>query len=210
MFRQPASSPSPSLRPPRPRSVASFKRFCGDAAAQVDIRTFHSFGLRVIRSWSEELGFGNTPPAVYGREDARAVLREAAREMGLAVPSTHTLKSATRGPSRWRNSTMLSSAIGSGMRARTRRPTLMTPKLTCWTAPSLADLAAAYERRLKSYAAVDYPGHADAPAALAGGRTRGRCRCSRMPIAGSSSTSTRIAVGCRHHCCSDSRRATKT
>ena len=34
------------------------------AAAQVDIRTFHSFGLRVIRSWSEELGFGNTPPAV--------------------------------------------------------------------------------------------------------------------------------------------------
>src|SRR5881227_3813304 len=57
----------------------------GSTATQVDIRTFHSFGLRVIRSWSEELGFSQLPPAVYGREDARVVLREAAREDGLAV-----------------------------------------------------------------------------------------------------------------------------
>jgi DNA helicase-2/ATP-dependent DNA helicase PcrA len=61
----------------------------GNAAAQVDIRTFHSFGLRVIRSWSEELGFGQLPPAVYAREDARAVLREAAGELGLSVRPDH-------------------------------------------------------------------------------------------------------------------------
>jgi superfamily I DNA/RNA helicase len=62
----------------------------GSGAAQVDdIRTFHSFGLRVIRAWTEELGFGSAPPAVYGRDDARAVLREAAREVGLAVAPEH-------------------------------------------------------------------------------------------------------------------------
>src|ERR671923_2586714 len=61
----------------------------GPAATRVDIRTFHSFGLRVVRTWSEELGFGQLPPAVYGREDARAVLSEAVRELGLAVRPEH-------------------------------------------------------------------------------------------------------------------------
>jgi len=44
-------------------------------------------GLRLIRTWSELLGFGHMAPAVYGRDDANAVLREAAVEMGLAVDS---------------------------------------------------------------------------------------------------------------------------
>jgi DNA helicase-2/ATP-dependent DNA helicase PcrA len=57
----------------------------GGAASQVDVRTFHSLGLRLIRTWSDRLGFGTLPPAVYGREDAAAVLREAAAELGLAV-----------------------------------------------------------------------------------------------------------------------------
>jgi len=57
----------------------------GQASAQVDIRTFHSFGLRVIRSWSGELGFGHFPPAVYGREEARKVLVNAAEKLGLAL-----------------------------------------------------------------------------------------------------------------------------
>src|SRR5262245_42807344 len=51
--------------------------------------TFHSFGLRVNRSWSQELGFGELRPAVFGREDARAVLRETARELGLVVRPEH-------------------------------------------------------------------------------------------------------------------------
>src|SRR5215208_462012 len=57
----------------------------GSAAAQVDIRTFHSFGLKVIRAWSEELGFRHLPPAVYGREDVRSLICEAARGLGIAV-----------------------------------------------------------------------------------------------------------------------------
>ena len=31
----------------------------GSAATRVDIRTFHSFGFKVIRTWSDELGFGS-------------------------------------------------------------------------------------------------------------------------------------------------------
>jgi DNA helicase-2/ATP-dependent DNA helicase PcrA len=44
----------------------------GSTAAQVDIRTFHSFGLRVIRAWSEELGFGqNAAGGVWTRRCSR-------------------------------------------------------------------------------------------------------------------------------------------
>src|SRR5207247_3615176 len=57
----------------------------GSVASQVDIRTFHSFGLKVIRAWSVDLGFGHVPPAVYGRDDTRAILRRAADELGLAL-----------------------------------------------------------------------------------------------------------------------------
>ena len=57
----------------------------GSAATRVDIRTFHSFGLKVIRTWSDELGFGSTPPAVYGRDETRALLRQAAERLGLAL-----------------------------------------------------------------------------------------------------------------------------
>ncbi len=55
------------------------------AAGQVDIRTFHSFGLKVIRAWSEELGFRHLPPAVYGRDDVRALICQAARGLGVDV-----------------------------------------------------------------------------------------------------------------------------
>ena len=56
----------------------------GPLAHQVDIATFHALGLRLIRQWSQQLGYGAVP-AVYGRDDARAVLREAAEGLGLAV-----------------------------------------------------------------------------------------------------------------------------
>ena len=59
----------------------------GDAARDVTITTFHALGLRLIKQWSHELGFGHNLPAVYGREDARAVLREAAAGMGLELAS---------------------------------------------------------------------------------------------------------------------------
>jgi DNA helicase-2/ATP-dependent DNA helicase PcrA len=46
----------------------------GEVGLAVDAMTFHAFGLRVARQWSEELGFGLTPPTVYGDHDARAQL----------------------------------------------------------------------------------------------------------------------------------------
>jgi DNA helicase II / ATP-dependent DNA helicase PcrA len=127
----------------------------GSAATQVDIRTFHSFGLRVIRSWSEELGFGQLPPAVYGREDARVVLREAAREVGLAVRPEHL---AGEQWDAWALSmAQLERAVewyrlqnaGAGNESRADTDVL--------DGDTLADLSAVYERRLEARAAVDYP-----------------------------------------------------
>jgi DNA helicase-2/ATP-dependent DNA helicase PcrA len=56
----------------------------GSLAHQVDLATFHALGLRLIRQWSHQLGYGGVP-AVYSRDDARAVLREAAEGLGLAI-----------------------------------------------------------------------------------------------------------------------------
>jgi DNA helicase-2/ATP-dependent DNA helicase PcrA len=56
----------------------------GALVHQVDIATFHALGLRLIRQWSHQLGYGGVP-AVYGRDDAQAVLRDAAEDLGLVV-----------------------------------------------------------------------------------------------------------------------------
>lgn len=138
----------------------------GGAAAQVDIRTFHSFGLRVIRAWSEELGFGQTPPAVYGRDDARAVLREAARELGLALTADHR-SADQRDP--WAISLAQLDHAVERYRLRLAREVDATTGasdedvLDCTV---LSELSAAYERRLDSYAAVDYPGMLTLPLRL--------------------------------------------
>ena len=50
----------------------------GEPGLSVDVMTFHAFGLRIVRQWSEELGFGIDPPTVYGDGDARSLLLEAA------------------------------------------------------------------------------------------------------------------------------------
>ena len=73
----------------------------GSTATHVEIRTFHSFGLKVIRAWSDELGFGTAPPAVYGRDEARALVRQAADELGLALPLTFLTGIRIHGPSRY-------------------------------------------------------------------------------------------------------------
>jgi DNA helicase II / ATP-dependent DNA helicase PcrA len=181
----------------------------GDSAAHVDIRTFHSFELRVIRSWSEELGFGNTPPAVYGREDARAVVREAARELGLAVAEHAPVEKHDP----WAISLAQLDHALERYRLRCAREDKTTiideTEIDVLDGTVLADLASAYERRLKDYAAVDYPGMLTLPLHLLE-ENSGRCTCSRTPIAGSSSTSTRIAVGSKHRCCSNSHRDTTT
>ena len=63
-------------------------RLCGllgDTGQAVDVMTFHAFGLRVVRQWSEELGFGFDPPSVYGEGEARALLVEAAGRLGISI-----------------------------------------------------------------------------------------------------------------------------
>jgi DNA helicase II / ATP-dependent DNA helicase PcrA len=127
----------------------------GGDAARVDIRTFHSFGLRVIRSWSEELGFGQLPPAVYGREDARAVLREAARELGLAVRADHP---AGQESDPWALSlAQLDRTVERHRLANARAERMPAMDSDVLDADVLAELSAAYERRLEARAAVDYP-----------------------------------------------------
>src|SRR5919199_1875316 len=55
----------------------------GAAARGVDVTTFHAFGLRIVRQWSETLGWGSGPLVVYGDGEARRILRDVAGEQGL-------------------------------------------------------------------------------------------------------------------------------
>ncbi len=57
----------------------------GAAGRGVDALTFHAFGLRVVRMWSEELELGPGPVSVYGEHDARALLREVAEGLGMEL-----------------------------------------------------------------------------------------------------------------------------
>lgn len=98
----------------------------------VDVTTFHAFGLRIIRQWGEELGFGAGPVTVYDAEDARAVLRQAAETVGLEL---------ARSPP-----TTLASDIH---RYRLGDPTLPP-------SDDLARLATAYEAILQRRHAVDF------------------------------------------------------
>jgi DNA helicase-2/ATP-dependent DNA helicase PcrA len=139
----------------------------GATAAQVDIRTFHSLGLRIIRSWSQELGFGHLPPAVYGREDARAVLRESAGELGLAVGPDHLVSGE-------RDVWALSIAQVERAVERYRLQNVDAANQPASDADvldhqTLAELSAAYERRLGVHAAVDYPSMLTLPLRLLDG-----------------------------------------
>lgn len=54
-----------------------------DRAADVDISTFHSLGLRMVRLWSAELGYGGDRLTVYRESDQRRELERLARQAGL-------------------------------------------------------------------------------------------------------------------------------
>ena len=53
------------------------------AGDEVDIATFHSFGLRVVRQWPTELGFRPGPLTVYGEAQTQQLLRAVAAEIGI-------------------------------------------------------------------------------------------------------------------------------
>jgi DNA helicase II / ATP-dependent DNA helicase PcrA len=123
----------------------------GPAAVRVDIRTFHSFGLRVIRTWSAELGYGYLPPAVYGREETRALLRQAAEEMGLALAPDRTTGEADP----WALSVPhLARALE---RFRLCGAAAEQQDLDGLDHAMLHELADAYEALLRRQGAVDYP-----------------------------------------------------
>jgi DNA helicase-2/ATP-dependent DNA helicase PcrA len=99
---------------------------------RVDVATFHAFGLRMVRQWSEELGLGPGPVAVYGADEARALAREVAERYGVDL--------AGCSPGEWA--------------ADLKRYRLGTPALA---ADPLQSLARTYEELLRRRGAVDYP-----------------------------------------------------
>jgi DNA primase catalytic core len=124
----------------------------GPRGGEVDVATFHSLGLRVVRRWGDALGYGLRPPAVYDRRDARALLAQACGAVGLD-------------PERW----LRAGIAGALDRFRLsghapfaqQRPVLdgvpagggagdLAP-------PALAELARAYEAGLRRREAVDFP-----------------------------------------------------
>lgn len=68
---------------------ARLEGMLGAAGRGVDALTFHAFGLRVVRMWGEELGFGSGPVSVYGEHDAQALLREVAEPLGMELDPWH-------------------------------------------------------------------------------------------------------------------------
>ena len=124
----------------------------GSAAQDLTITTFHALGLRLIKQWAHELGFRHVP-AVYGRDDARALLRQAAKGMGLEVATG----GSTGDVDPWAMSiARLASSLdryrlsaSSGLIA-SHRDEEIDDEL-------LAPLASAYDELLQDHGAVDYP-----------------------------------------------------
>lgn len=107
----------------------------GDAGHAIDVATFHAFGLRVIRQWSEELGLGPRSPVVYDGRDSRSILAD------LVRPSEHfsggwSLVELARLVERYR----LGDDVVRGE-----------------SSEEIASLAEAYEGVLRRRGAVDYP-----------------------------------------------------
>jgi len=108
----------------------------GAAAQGVDVATFHAFGLRVVRQWSETLGWGSGPLVVYGADDSRRLLRDVARACEVDLEQWPLGELATR-LERYRLA-----ADGS-----TAEP----------SAAALATITGCYEDHLRRRGAVDYP-----------------------------------------------------
>lgn len=113
---------------------ARLSSLLGSQGRGVDVTTFHAFGLRIVRQWSEELGFGPGPIAVYGDGESRALLREVADERGYDLERWPLAEMAT---------TLERHRLGGGT------PTAI--------AGQVAVLAEEYEALLRRRGAVDYP-----------------------------------------------------
>jgi DNA helicase-2/ATP-dependent DNA helicase PcrA len=120
----------------------------GEPGRRVDVATYHSFGLRVVRRWPEALGYGPGPVAVCDDADALRLLRRAAAEAGVDV-AAWSLRELWRALERHR---------------------------LCGGEPSAADfipaLAEAYEALLLRRSAVDFPAMLAFPLRLLGASPR--------------------------------------
>ncbi|HVA87754.1 MAG TPA: UvrD-helicase domain-containing protein [Candidatus Saccharimonadales bacterium] len=107
----------------------------GEAGRGVDVATFHAFGLRVIRQWPEELGFGPGPLVVYDSADAREILAGLGKQI-VSADESQLPVDFLRQIERYR--------LGdAAIRAPTPRP--------------VQEIAEAYEAVLRRRGAVDYP-----------------------------------------------------
>ena len=105
----------------------------GDPGKVVDVMTFHAFGLRIARQWSDELGFGLGPLTVYGDGEARALLLETLSRLGVSLDG--------RPPADWvADVTRLRLAIDEPRAADAFRPVIHE-----------------YEGLLRLRSAIDYP-----------------------------------------------------
>lgn len=107
----------------------------GAPGRAVEVATFHAFGLRIVRQWCAELGLGPGPLAVYGADEARAVLRDVAAAEGIDL-TRWPLGDLARELERFRLHGSDSSSVPLGL---------------------LRSLAAGYEECLRRRGAVDYP-----------------------------------------------------
>jgi DNA helicase-2/ATP-dependent DNA helicase PcrA len=125
----------------------------GDAAQDLTISTFHALGLRLIKQWSGELGFGDGMPAVYGRDDARALLREVASDFGLEVATD----ARGRNSDPWAMSlSKLTFAVDRFRLGRSARRSTSDDNDE-FDEELLRPLSAAFEALLVKRGAVDYP-----------------------------------------------------
>jgi superfamily I DNA/RNA helicase len=126
------------------------------------VTTFHALGLRLIKQWSGELGFGDYLPAVYGRDDARAVLREAATHLGLQLAPDVRQREADP----WALSLpRLDLAVERFRLGRTRAGTTLHWQEE-FDEDLLRPLAETYEALLKERCAIDYPAMLSLPLRL--------------------------------------------
>jgi len=112
----------------------------GAGGRSVDCATFHAFGLRVVRGWSEALGWGAGPPVVYGDRETRAALLEVATGLGVDLD-------------RWPLPEL-------SARLERHRLAVGLPVAASGAGPPpdlLVALADAYEALLRRRGAVDYP-----------------------------------------------------
>src|SRR5919202_851405 len=156
-----------------PRAAAATLRqrlagVLGERAAAVDIATFPALGLRIVRQWSAELGFGLYPPAVFGRDDARAVLREVATDIGLELA-----------PERGDHDVDPWSLSAAKLANAVERFRLRTAEAgSTWDDPDgleeelVRQVAESYEARLRERGAVDYAAMLALPLPLLRGEPR--------------------------------------